>query len=31
MHQLDGVDPNRQLDGDKLRESVLKALKAIPD
>jgi hypothetical protein len=31
MHQLDGVDPRRRLDGDKLRASVLNVLKAIPD
>jgi hypothetical protein len=28
MHQLGGVDPARRLDGDKLRGSVLKLLKA---
>ena len=27
MHQLDGVDPSRQLDADQLRESVLKLLR----
>jgi len=30
MHQLGGVDPTRRLDGDKLRKSVLKLLKAKP-
>ena len=29
MHQLGGVDPTRLLDGDKLRESVLKSLKSV--
>jgi hypothetical protein len=31
MHQLPGVDPNRRLDGHKLRDSVLKVLRAVPD
>jgi hypothetical protein len=28
MHQLDGLDANRRLDGDKLRESILQILNA---
>ena len=31
MHQLHGVDPSRQLDADRLRESVLKLLRTNKD
>jgi hypothetical protein len=29
MHQLAGIVPERELDGDKLREAVQKLLKAV--